>query len=147
MPAGQPNVHMGMGWMATSRLNKGWALSAFPSGTDAPLALVFLCGQMVQSNVWELSDFEPCVFLLNLIEMDELQGKGLRKDDTLVLRVDTQILVQTGCKSHVGIVFLRNKANNVIAWVENDIREAGFGFLILRLSLCIPINNVADRQF
>lgn len=41
MPAGQPNVHVGMGWMATSRLNKDWALSAFPSGTDAPLALVF----------------------------------------------------------------------------------------------------------
>lgn len=104
MPAGQPNVHVGMGWKATSRLNKGWAVSAFPSGTDAPLALVFLCGQMVQSNVWELSDFEPCVFLLNLIEMGELQGKVLSRDDTLVSRADTQILVQTGCKSHVGIV-------------------------------------------
>lgn len=147
MPAGQANVHVGMGLMATSRLNKGWALSAFPSGTDASLALVFLCGQMVQSKVWEMSDFEPSVFLLNLIEMAELQGKVLRKDDTPVLRVNTQILMQTGFKSHVGIVFLRNKANSVIAWLENDIGEAGFGFLILRLSLCIPINNVADRQF
>lgn len=60
---------------------------------------------------------------------------------------DTQIVMQTGCKDHVGIIFLGNKANNLIAWVENDIREAGFGFLILRLSLCIAINNVADRQF
>lgn len=74
-------------------------------------------------------------------------AKFLRKDDTLIMRVDTQFYVQTGCKSHVGIIFSRNKANSVIAWVENVIREAGFGFLILRLSLCIAINNVADRHF
>lgn len=74
-------------------------------------------------------------------------AKFLRKDDTLIMRVDTQFYVQTGCKSHVGIISSKNKANNVIAWVENVIREAGFGFLILRLSLCIAINNVADRQF
>lgn len=66
---------------------------------------------MVESNVWELNNFEPCALLRNLIETGELHCKVLKK------RVieDAQIVVQTGCKNHVGIVFLRNKAKNLIA--------------------------------
>lgn len=98
---------------------------------------------MVQSNVWEPNNFEPCALLLNLTETGELHCKVLKRS----VIEDTQIVVQTACKYHVGIIFLGNKAKNLIAWVENDIREAGFGFLIVRLSLCLAINNVADRQF
>lgn len=57
------------------------------------------------------------------------------------------MVIQIGCKSHVRFIFLGSQAENLKAWVENDIREAGLGFLILRLSLCIAINNAADRQF
>lgn len=57
------------------------------------------------------------------------------------------MMVETGCRSHVTVTFLTSKAKNLKAWIGNDIREAGFGFLILRLSLYIAINNAADRQF
>lgn len=98
---------------------------------------------MVQSNIWELNNFEVCALLPHLIETGELHRKVLKNK---VIK-DRQIVVRTGCKYHLGIIFLGIKAKNLIAWVENDIREAGFGFLTLRLSLCLAINNVADRQF
>lgn len=44
-------THKWVGRVDTSRLNKCWALSASPRGTDAPLALISLQGQMVWSNI------------------------------------------------------------------------------------------------